>query len=238
MWRAAYGAPSPCYRKGVDELPVFPLDVVVFPGMTVPVTVTEERYRRLVRLALAQPTEPKRFITTLARKNAPIRDTPVELERYGTLVHVLSVEETDDGGFELLVHGQERCEVVVTRHEDVPEQGGATRPLNFAKFTPAPVGRDDPNAEAVAAWDAIDTFRTYAGTLFKGDAVTEIDQHLPEDPFYQASFVCANIRVPPATKQPLLAAPSLRERFDMARTIMLEKLERKGRSGRSGRGRA
>lgn len=228
----------------MDELPIFPLDVVVFPGMTVPITVNEERYRRLVRLTLAQETEPKRFIATLARKNAPIRDTPVQLERYGTLVHVLSVEETDDGGFELLVHGQERCEVLPARHEDVPEAGGATRPLHFAEFTPAPVGRDDPNAEAVAAWDAIDTFRTYAGTLFKGDAVTEIDMHLPDDPFFQASFVCANIRVPPATKQPLLAAPSLRARFDLARTIMLEKLERKGRSsrressGRSGRGRA
>src|SRR5690606_31988530 len=184
VWSASLSLPLACYRRYVDELPIFPLDVVVFPGMTVPITVTEERYRRLVRLTLAQDSEPKRFIATLALKNAPIRDTPVQLERYGTLVHVLSVEETEDGGFELLVHGQERCEVTPGRHENDAEAGGATRPVHVAESTPAPDGRDHPKEEAVAAWDASNAFRTYAGTLVKGDAATEIDMHLPDDPFY------------------------------------------------------
>ncbi len=216
----------------MDELPIFPLDVVVFPGMTVPVNVHEQRYRQLIRVVLAQDSEPKRFIAVLAGEAAPIRDVQESLERFGTIVHVLSVEENDDGSIDVVVHGQERCEVAVTRREDVSEPGGATRPLYYANYHPAPVGRGDPNTEAVAAWDAIDTFRTYAGTLFKGDAAAEIDLHLPEDPLYQASFLCANIRVPPATKQPLLDAPSLTERFELARDIMLERMERGQRARR------
>ncbi|HZJ08073.1 MAG TPA: LON peptidase substrate-binding domain-containing protein [Trueperaceae bacterium] len=216
----------------MHELPIFPLDVVVFPGMTVPVNVHEQRYRQLIRLVLAQEAEPKRFIAVLAGETAPIRDVQDQLERYGTVVHVLSVEENDDGSVDVVVHGQERCEVVVTRREEVSEPSGAERPLYFAEYQPAPVGRGDPNTEAVAAWDAIDTFRTYAGTLFKGDAAAEIDMHLPEDPLYQASFLCANIRVPPATKQPLLDAPSLTERFELARHIMLERMERRQRARR------
>ena len=216
----------------MDELPIFPLEVVVFPGMTVPVNVHEQRYRQLIRVVLSQENEPKRFIAVLAGEAAPIRDVQESLERFGTIVHVLSVEENEDGSIDVVVHGQERCEVVVTRREDVPEPGGATRPLYYANYQPAPVGRGDPNTEAVAAWDAIDTFRTYAGTLFKGDAAAEIDLHLPEDPLYQASFLCANIRVPPATKQPLLDAPSLTERFELARDIMLERMERRHRARR------
>ncbi len=212
----------------MSELPIFPLDVVVFPGMTVPVSVREERYKRLVKLVLEQPQEPKRFITVMADDEAVIRDTPVKLARYGTLVNVLSVEETSEG-YDLLAHGQERYEIKVSRHEDVAEPGGSARPLYFAEELPAPVERSDPNAEAIAAWDAIDTFRDYAKTLFKLDSAAEIDVHLPQDPFYQASFVCANIRVPAASKQPLLEAPSLTARFDLARDLMLRRLERKPR---------
>lgn len=214
-------------------MPLFPLDIVVFPGMTVPLHVFEERYKRLVREVLAQDQEPKRFVIVWSRGNAPIRDTAEQLARFGTVVHVLSVEENEDGTYDLLVHGQERCEVHIDRTERVPEAGGEPRPLYFTEEHPAPIGRDDPNAEAVAAWDAVDTFRSYAGKRFRGDAEDEIDAHLPEDPFYQASFVCANILVPSESKQTLLEARSLRERLDLARTLMQERMEPRARARRT-----
>lgn len=216
----------------MNELPLFPLDVVVFPGMTVPLHVHEERYKQLVREVLAQEQEPKRFIIVYEPDHSAIRDTAVRVARYGTLVHVLSAEESPDGTFELLVHGQERYEVEVLRVVDVAQPGGATRPLAYAHEQPAPLGRDDPNAEAIAAWDALDTFRTYAGKRFQGNAGAEIDKHLPDDPFYQASFIAANIVVPGEAKQTLLEAGSLRERFDLARALMLERMERRTRSRR------
>ncbi|NLG09889.1 MAG: LON peptidase substrate-binding domain-containing protein [Deinococcales bacterium] len=216
----------------MSELPLFPLDVVVFPGMTIPLHVHEERYKRLVREVLAQEQEPKRFLIVYEPSHAPIRDTAVRVARYGTVVHVLSAEENPDGTYDLLVHGQERYEIDVTRVVDVPEPSGATRPLAYAEEQPAPLGRDDPNAEAIAAWDALDTFRAYADRRFHGDASAEIDKHLPEDPFYQASFIAANILVPSEAKQSLLEAGSLRERFDLARALMLERLERRARPRR------
>ncbi|MFA5552193.1 MAG: LON peptidase substrate-binding domain-containing protein [Trueperaceae bacterium] len=216
----------------MNELPLFPLDVVVFPGMTVPLHVHEERYKQLVREVLAQEQEPKRFIIVFEPGHAAIRDTAVRVARYGTLVHLLSAEENPDGTFDLLVHGQERYEVEVLRTVMVPQPGGATRPLAYATEQPAPLGRDDPNEEAIAAWDALDTFRTYAGKRFHGSAGAEIDKHLPDDPFYQASFIAANIVVPGDAKQSLLEAGSLRERFDLARALMLERMERRPRTRR------
>lgn len=209
----------------MTELPLFPLGVVVFPGMTVPLHVFEERYKRLVREVLAQEEEPKRFIIVYEPASRAIRDTAVSVSRYGTLVHVLAAEENHDGTFDLLVHGQERCAVEVDRVVEIAEPTGMTRPLAYSLERPAPLDRDDPNDEAIAAWDAVDTFRTYAGRRFQGRAGKEIDKHLPEDPFYQASFIAANMVVPGEAKQSLLEAGSLKERFDLARTMMLERME-------------
>jgi uncharacterized protein len=204
------------------EVPLFPLEVVVFPGMTVPIHVFEERYKRLVRVSLEQ--EHKRFAVVLVTDNAPIRDTPVGIATMGALVDVLSVQENGDGSFDLLVHGQERCSVDVVRREDVREDDGGHRPLFFVDDEPVPVERGDPNQEQVAAWDALDTFREYARAFFADGALAQVEANLPADPLYQASFICANMRVPLASRQVLLEARTLTERFELARKIMAEQL--------------
>lgn len=210
----------------------------MFPGMTVPLHVHEERYKQLVREVLAQEQEPKRFIIVYEPDHATIRDTALSVARYGTLVHLLTAEENPDGTFDLLVHGQERYQVDVHRIVEVAQPGGEKRPLAYVQERPAPLDRDDPNEEAIAAWDALDTFRAYADKRFHSRAGHEIDKHLPDDPFYQASFIAANIVVPSSAKQSLLEAASLRERFDLARALMLERMERRPRGSRSRRGRA
>jgi len=204
------------------EVPLFPLEVVVFPGMTVPVHVFEERYKRLVRYCLE--AERKHFAIVLVTHSAPIRDTPVGIAEMGALVDLLSVQENGDGTVDLLVHGQERCLTRSVRREDVPEQDGGHRPLFFIEDDPVPIDREDPNQEQVAAWDALDTFRRYARAFFADGALEQVEANLPEDPLYQASFICANIRVPLASRQVLLEARSLTERFELARKMMAEQL--------------
>jgi len=206
----------------VAEIPLFPLEVVVFPGMTVPIHVFEERYKRLIRSCVENDS--KRFAIVLTTHNAPIRDTPVGVADMAALVDLLSVQENADGTFDVLVHGQERCAVSVLRREEVPEHDGGHRPLFFIDDASAPVARDDPNAEKVAAWDALDTFRRYAATFFAEGARSQVEANLPADPLYQASFVCANLRLSLASKQVLLEAGSLRERFELASRMMEEQL--------------
>ncbi len=213
----------------MPEVPLFPLEVVVFPGMTVPIHVFEERYKRLVRFCVEQDT--KRFGIVLTTHNAPIRDTPVGIADMAALVDLLSVQENADGTFDVLVHGQERCQVNVVRREDVAERDGSHRPLFFIDDRPAPIRRDDPNEEQVAAWDTLDTFRRYATAYFADGARDQVEANLPSDPLYQASFVCANLRVPLASKQVLFEAASLRERFELARRMMDEQLSAASESG-------
>jgi uncharacterized protein len=213
------------------ELPVFPLDVVAFPGMTVPLFVFEARYRRLVEYVLEH--EPKRFVLVLSRQHEGVGDGTPPMHRVGTAMDVLQLSENPDGTYELLAHGQERVALHITRREDVPERDGSTRPLYFTEYKEARLQREDPNEERVVAWDALDTFRRYASAVYAEGAQQQVDANLPEDLLYQASFVCANVRVPSASRQVLLEAPSLSARFRLAQKLMEERIKAR-RSKREG----
>ncbi len=201
----------------MKELAVFPLDLVVFPGQTVPLVVFEARYKRLVQQVL-ELDEP-RFVIARARHGGG-----APFEEVATVVHVVELAEQPDGTYTLTGHGRERIKATVVRREDVPESDGATRPLYFTEEKPLPLRRGDPNEERVAAWDAIEAFRRYAATFFVGDAAKVVDAHVPEDLLYQASFICANVRVEPEVRQTLLDAPSLVERFRRAERLMDERV--------------
>lgn len=199
----------------MSVVPVFPLDVVVFPGMTVPLHVFEARYKRLVRAAEA--LDPVRFVIapppTEGMEDGGA-DKPGEV---GTLVDVLESEESLDGTLQLVAHGRERAKLAYAHVEQVPEPSGGVRPLWFAEVEPWPVERTDPNDERVAAWDALEAFDRYGSVFFADAARDQAAAAMPDDPLYQASFVCANLRLPPEGAQRLLEAPSLVDRFREAR---------------------
>jgi ATP-dependent Lon protease len=199
----------------VDELAVFPLNVVVFPGMTVPLHVFEERYKRLVRHATA--LDEPRFVIAPPPPDRMEDDGSTRPGEIGTVLDVLDATENVDGTFRLLGHGRERCRLVEVREEGVPEPGGGERPLWYAKVESWPVERGDPNEERLAAWDALEAFERYGDVFFAPKAREQAAAAMPEDPLYQASFVCANLRLPADRAQRLLEAPSLTDRFRAAR---------------------
>ena len=191
--------------------------------MTVPLYIFEERYKRLVKYCLEQ--DKPQFVMVLAKGEDVIRDGQPPFFDVGTFVHILQAAESPDGTFNVLGHGQERCRVEVVDEEPVTDVDGSVRPLFYTKAEVFALERGDPNLERVAAWDALDTFRDYAKTFFAFDALKQIEQVLPDDVLYQASFICANIRVPVESRQVLLEAPSLTARFQLSRKLMQERLE-------------
>ena len=195
----------------MSELAVFPLPVVVFPGMTVPLHVFEERYKRLVRHA-ASLDEP-RFVIAPPPGDGMEDEGSARLGEIGTILDVLDASENPDGTFRLLGHGRERCRLTSVREESVPEPSGGERPLWFAEVEPWPLDRSDPNDERLAAWDALEAFERYGEVFFAEEAREQATTAMPADPLYQASFVCANLRLPAPDAQRLLEAPSLVDRF-------------------------
>ncbi|RDI95493.1 peptidase S16 [Meiothermus sp. QL-1] len=187
------------------RLPLFPLpQTVVFPGLLIPLYIFEERYKQMVRHLLAQGEE-RRFVITLA--------TAAGIREVGGYVELLAASENPDGTFNILCRGGERCRV---------EGVGVLEPhlYHTTLDIPFPLERAPRSEEIVAAWDALETFRSYMAGLADPKALEAALANLPDDPLYQATFLCANLRVSPLDKQALLEAPSLLARLELAQTLM------------------
>lgn len=219
----------------MDELAVFPLDVVVFPGMTVPLHVFEERYKRLVRHANART--PASFVIVPPPGSVIDDDGAGRPGNVGSIVDVLDTTLDLDGSFQVLGHGRERCRLVSFREERVPERTGNERSLWFAQVERWPLERGDPNRERVAAWDALEAFGRYGEAFFADKARRQAGEALPADPVYQASFVCANLRLGLEDAQRLLEAPSLSARFRAATEAIDRRLAHEGETAAGADGR-
>ena len=86
-----------------EQLPIFPLNTVVFPGVTLPLHVFEDRYRALVHHLLTIPDKSMRLFGIVAiREGYEVGDSEnrrgvQSLHRVGTLVQLTEVERYDDG---------------------------------------------------------------------------------------------------------------------------------------------
>jgi uncharacterized protein len=91
------------------RLPLFPLGMVLFPGLVLPLHVFEERYRLLVRELLALPEDERRFGVVAIREGREVgADGVSALYEVGCVAQVRRVEPYEDGRFDLVTTGSER----------------------------------------------------------------------------------------------------------------------------------
>jgi Lon protease-like protein len=93
------------------EIPLFPLNLVLFPGMVQPLHIFEPRYREMTSHCLDSNTF---FGITLA-----LPDSEFEHEipaRYGTLARIVNYQRLPDGRYNLITAGGQRFEVMEIRH--------------------------------------------------------------------------------------------------------------------------
>jgi Lon protease-like protein len=95
------------------RLPYFPLHVVVFPHLPLPIHVFEERYRLMTHDVLADGSPfAGRFVVSMITEGSDVEEpgaAPPTAERIGTIVEVRSAERFDDGRYALLVVGLARA---------------------------------------------------------------------------------------------------------------------------------
>ena len=92
-----------------DRLPLFPLGLVLLPGLLLPLHVFEERYRVLVRDLLELPEEQQRFGVVAIREGREVgADGVTALHEVGCVAQVRRVEPYEDGRFDLVTTGADR----------------------------------------------------------------------------------------------------------------------------------
>lgn len=90
------------------ELPLFPLNSVLCPGIALPLHIFEDRYRAMVRHCL-ETTSP--FGVVLIREGSEVGAGSISFTGVGTIAEIRDAGTYDDGRYDLLVVGTRRFEI-------------------------------------------------------------------------------------------------------------------------------
>jgi uncharacterized protein len=190
---------------GAARLPLFPLGLVLFPGLVLPLHVFEERYRVLVRELLELPPEQRRFGVVAIREGREVGADGVRaLHEVGCVAQLHRAEEHADGRFDIVSHGADRFRLTGLEH-DRPYLTGLVEPL------PEDLGDADEAGVLARAVGAASSGYLQALARAGGEEV-ELGP-LPDDPTVVSYLMAATVVVDLAERQALLALPDTRSRL-------------------------
>ncbi len=201
-----------------DLVPLFPLNVVAFPGMTVPLHVFEDRYRALVRHLLAVPDPADRVfgIVTIREGYEVGNHEARSMYRTGCLMQLTEAEPYDDGRFDVVAVGRHRVRVLAT---------DASEPFLRAELTPLDGDEGlspDSAREAARALAVFSDYRTAVSAMRGDDVMTG---PLPRDPEMLSYVLASTCALTLPERQQLLESPTTAERLGLLRRLMRRELQ-------------
>src|SRR6266852_5759438 len=100
------------------ELPLFPLDVVLFPGEELPLHIFEPRYRLMINECYEQK---RPFGVVLARPESEyLKEEPYSV---GTMAEIEVLDRLEDGRMNLIARGLQRFRIL-DQHREKPYLSG------------------------------------------------------------------------------------------------------------------
>lgn len=114
----------------MEEIAIFPLNVVVFPGMPMPLHIFEERYKVMINECIE---EKRPFGIVLIEKGVAEGDPNVVPRTIGCTVQIVQVERLDDGRMFLMTYGQRRFRLLSVDREKRPYLSGTVEYLDNAE---------------------------------------------------------------------------------------------------------
>jgi uncharacterized protein len=120
----------------MDELPLFPLHSVLFPGAPIRLHIFEERYKRMINLCI---NEQKPFGVNLIRRGAEALGPLAEPYPIGTSARILQVQRLPDGRINLAAVGEERFQIISLEPDLQPYLVGYVEPFPLVISDPATI---------------------------------------------------------------------------------------------------
>ena len=187
------------------QIPLFPLNAVLFPHMPMALHIFEERYRRMMHDCLDQGTTFGVVAIREGREIGPSAD-PYEV---GTLAQLRAADPLPDGRYNIVVVGASRFHVE-TLSRELPYLTGSVNYL-----------LDLPITAAELAPRISEAFRSYMKTLSALQQNAErTDVELPDDPELLSYLVAAALQVSVAERQQLLEIDSTDDRLRACLSIL------------------
>ncbi len=193
---------------------MFPLNAVLFPGVSVPLKVFEDRYRALVHhlLRVEDPAE-RLFGSVGIREGYEVGDHGAQsLFRVGCRVQLSDVEAHADGTFDIVAVGLERIEL-----ERLDTTG--TFPVGHIVERP-----EEPTLVPQEIMDrARATFTAYRMAL-TDISIDPYEGRLPKDATYLSWTLAAVAPLPMHERQQLLEAEDAALRLSMVTELLRDEL--------------
>ena len=204
------------------RVPYFPLHLVLFPHLPLPLHIFEERYRAMTRdLLAADSPYAGRFVVSMITDGNEAGDADTVTQRVGTIAEVRSAEELPDGRWVLLCVGIQRARIgaidrsgpyAVADVEPLPEEPGRAASL----IAEVQAALDDymgcvkrfVTATASVGHDSQEISRVSASL----DEVLKPIQ-LPDDPLAASYAVGGVLQIELSRKQQLLELPDAASRL-------------------------
>jgi ATP-dependent Lon protease len=195
------------------ELPLFPLNVVLFPGMALPLHIFEPRYRLMVRRCLEADRTFGVALLVAGEEGQP--DTLPALA--GCTAEILEATPFPDGRMNLQTIGRRRFRVLEMRRED-EYLIGLVEWLDDALSTP----RAGEQAVQVLHW-----LRRYLTALTQEAGLPDValeELDIPEDPYALSMWIAALLALSNPQKQVLLELTTTEARLE-AELAFLQRAE-------------
>lgn len=196
-----------------DRLPMFPLNTVLFPGVTLPLHVFEDRYRALVHHLLRQPEDERFFGSVGIREGYEVGDQGAQsLYRIGCRLQLADVESHPDGTFDIAATALDRIRL------DRLDPSGTFPVGEVVGLAEPDVAVPEELTERARA-----TFTAYRVALqeFRTDPYEGM---LPRDPEYLSWTLAATTPLPMSDRQALLEADDAGVRLTMVTDLLRTEL--------------
>jgi Lon protease-like protein len=185
-----------------SELPLFPLNVVLFPQMVLPIHVFEERYKEMVSACMEGDS---RFGVVLIKEGDESGEPAVPCD-VGTVARIRRVSRLDDGRLNILVLGESQFRIMEMTQWRPHERAIVSFPDEVA-------GDPPPSPEEVEGMRI--SLQSYMRTLLglRGGWVREVPS--PTDPVALSFYVGSVLRGEAEERQRILEATTAAERLAM-----------------------
>ncbi len=185
------------------EIPLFPLNTVLFPGMPVRLHIFEERYLLMLKKVLETN---RTFGICLIKKGAEALGPLPQPYETGCTARVVEVEQAENGAYNITAVGDERFHIL---------QSSTVQPYLTGIVESVPL-------QSHHTLDVVRGARLLRARLVRylallaqhaGDDKTGLEMdvdltglQLPDDPLMLIYLSAALLQIPPVEKQPLLEA--------------------------------
>ena len=183
------------------NLPLFPLNTVLFPGMPLHLHIFESRYKLMVNQLLNQ--EPV-FGAVLIKRGLESLGPLAEPHQVGTIARIVQVENLKDGCFNLTIVGEKRFQIKSINDE---------KHYITAEIEEFPIEFKRPLDVYRRIRHLRNQVQYYLHTINRLDDIQiDLEQiQMPDDPFSLIFLAASLLQIPAHEKQPALTATSALE---------------------------